>query len=103
VASAELKDDIQKENEFFDLAANPSTLSRLYDFNSWEMGGQNALERNRRILMRDVGTNVGADKVEDLLTLAKLNIANDRGQEALGIMRVAAQELPGIDEDGRAE
>ncbi len=100
VASAELKDDIQKENEFFDLAANPSTLSRLYDFNSWEMGGQNALERNRRILMRDVGTKVGADKVEDLLTLAKLNIANDRGQEALGIMRVAAQELPGIDEDG---
>ena len=100
IAAVELKDDVQKENQFFTEEEKTERLSKIFDFRRWEMGGTNALERNRRIIMRDVGTKLGAAKVEDLITLAKLNIANDRGQEALGLLRVAAQELPGIDEDG---
>lgn len=99
IAAVELKDDVQKENQFFTEEEKTERLSKIFDFRRWEMGGTNALERNRRIIMRDVGTKLGAAKVEDLITLAKLNIANDRGQEALGLLRVAAQELPGIDED----
>jgi predicted negative regulator of RcsB-dependent stress response len=98
-ASVALKDDIQKENEFFDAEEKKQRLSRIFDFERWQMGGQKSLERNRQILMRGVGNKEGAGKVEDLLTLAKLNIANDRGQEALGLLRVAEQELPGIEEN----
>lgn len=97
--SVALKDDIQKEMEFFDAEEKTDRLSRIFDFERWQMGGQSSLERNRQILMRGVGNKDGTNKVEDLLTLAKLNIANDRGQEALGLLRVAEQELPGIEQN----
>lgn len=96
-ASIFLKGDIEKETEFFEAEKNRGRLTTIYDFERWQMGGARALEKNRQILMRGVGSKKGAAKVEDLLTLAKLNIANDRGQEALGLLRVARQELPGIE------
>ena len=99
-AAVVLKDDIQKEEEFFEAEENPKKkMTRIFDFSSWEMGGVNALEKNRRIVMVGIGNKEGYAKVEDLITLAKLNVANDRGQEALGLLRVAAGELPGIDEN----
>lgn len=94
-----LKDDIQREQEFFEDEKKPAKLTRIYDFNRWEMGGARSLEKNRRVLMSGLGDKDGAAKVEDLITLAKLNIANDRGQEALGLLRVAEGELPGIEEN----
>ena len=94
-----LKDDLQKEIEFFDEAENPTRMSRIFDFTRWEMGGVNSLEKNRRIIMVGLGNKSGSGKVEDLITLAKLNVANDRGQEALGLLRVAEQELPGIEQN----
>ncbi len=98
-ASVILKDDILKETEFFEAEEKTDTASRVFDFERWQMGGQRALDKNRQILMRGVGNKEGSSKVEDLLTLAKLNIANDRGQEALGLLIVAEQELPGIEEN----
>lgn len=93
-----LKTDLEAETAQFDLEDNPVAIKRIYDFNRWEMGGIRSLDKNRQILMADLGVKKGAAKTEDLLTLAKLNIANDRGPEALGLLRVAANELPGIDE-----
>jgi predicted negative regulator of RcsB-dependent stress response len=98
-ALAVLKDDIQKEQEFFDEAEKTERLNLIYDFDRWEMGGINALDKNRQVLMRGIGAKEGSAKVEDIITLAKLNLANNRGPEALGLLNVAAQELPGIDED----
>lgn len=98
-AAVLLKDDIEKETEFFEAQEKTGRLTTIFDFERWQMGGQRALEKNRQILMRGVGSKQGSAKVEDILTLAKLNIANDRGQEALGLLRVASQELPGIDEN----
>ena len=94
-----LKDDIEKEREFFEAEKKPTKLTRIFDFDRWEMGGTHSLEKNRRVLMSGLGTKEGSAKVEDLITLAKLNIANDRGQEALGLLRVAEAELPGIEEN----
>ena len=94
-----LKDDIQKERDFFAEEKKPAKVSRIFDFDRWEMGGTQALEKNRRVLMVGLGNKDGSAKVEDLITLAKLNIANDRGQEALGLLRVAESELPGIEEN----
>ncbi len=97
-AGATIKDDIAREEEVFDAQDNPNLINTIYDFDRWKMGGITALDNNRRVLMSDLGDKKGAAKAEDLITLAKLNIANDRGPEALGLLRVAANELPGIDE-----
>lgn len=94
-----LKDDIQKEQAMFEAEENPKRLSRIFDFNRWEMGGLQSLEENRRVIMVGMGNKQGHGKVEDLITMAKLNVANDRGQEALGLLRVASNELPGIEEN----
>lgn len=94
-----LKDDIQKEEEIFKAEEKPKRMTRIFDFARWEMGGVRSLEENRRIIMVSLGSKEGYAKVEDLITLAKLNVANDRGQEALGLLRVAALELPGIEEN----
>lgn len=98
-ALAKLKDDIKKEEEFFTEEEKTERLSLIFDFKRWEMGGFQALERNRQILMRSIGAKKGSARAEDLITLAKLNLANNKGQEALGLLKVAAQELPGIEEN----
>lgn len=93
-----LKDDVQKEEEAFTAEEKKKKMSRIFNFARWEMGGLQPLEENRRVLMVSMAAKEGHAKVEDLITLAKLNVANDRGQEALGLLRVAANELPGIEE-----
>ncbi|HEY8189294.1 MAG TPA: tetratricopeptide repeat protein, partial [Micavibrio sp.] len=47
-----------------------------------------------RILMPNTVTKDKNGQVQDLLTLAKISIANDRGQEALGFLNYASDELP---------
>src|SRR5690606_31247233 len=37
-------------------------------------------------------------RVQDLLMMAKMNMANDRGQEAVGLLRFAESEMPDIKE-----
>lgn len=98
IAATSLKDDLTREEEIFVAEDSPSQINPIYDFNRWQMGGLNALDQNRKVLMSSLNNKNGAAKAEDLITLAKLNIANDRGPEALGLLRVAAVELPGIEE-----
>ncbi len=97
-ASLVLRNDIEKEDQAFDRVENPRDMATIYDFNRWEMGGGKSLVENRRILMVAAANKQGNTKVEDLITMAKLNLANDRGPEALGLLRVAENELPGIED-----
>lgn len=73
-------------------------MRRIYDFDRWMMGGLQALGQNQRILMSSTVTKDKNGRVQDLLTLAKISIANDRGQEALGFLSYAAEEIPEIAE-----
>ncbi len=73
-------------------------IRRIFDFDRWMMGGLSAMEANQRILLSEVARKSKMERVQDLLTLAKMNIANDRGQEAIGYLRYAAQEIPGVAE-----
>ncbi len=94
-----LKDDLAEEKDIFDREDKPQ-FDRIYNFERWQMGGLAALDKNRQLIFANIGNKEGSQKVEDLLTLAKLHIANDRGPEGLGLLEVAAIELPGIDENG---
>lgn len=101
-ASASITSQFDEEellNEFGEAPPLEDALSRIFNFERWEMGGIVPLEENRRVLMVGLGNKDGYGKVEDLVTIAKLNLANNRGAEALGVLRVAENELPGIEKN----
>lgn len=70
------------------------SLRRIFDFDRWMMGGLTALGENERILKAALPHKTPESRIQDLLTLAKMNLSNDRGQEALGYLNIAADELP---------
>jgi hypothetical protein len=71
-------------------------FKRIFDFDRWQMGGPEKLAENQHVILSGMGGKDKNGRVQDLLTLAKMNIANDRGQEALGFLHFAGQELPAI-------
>ena len=71
-------------------------VRRIYDFDRWMLGGIQALRQNQTILLASMANKDQSGRVQDLLTLAKMNIANDRGQEAIGFLRYAADEMPDV-------
>lgn len=77
-------------------AGSAKDTRRIYDFERWTMGGLQALRQNQRILMSAIPNKDKNGRVQDLLTLAKMSIANDRGPEALGYLDYAAEEVPAV-------
>lgn len=72
-------------------------MRRIFDFDRWMMGGLQALDENQKILLATLADKDRQGRVQDLLSLAKMNLANDRGQEALGYLAFALSELPAIE------
>ncbi|MGZ9109313.1 MAG: hypothetical protein ACXW4B_10905 [Micavibrio sp.] len=83
-------------DESGDAAPAIDKMKRIFDFDRWMMGGLTALRDNQQILLSGMGEKDKTGKVQDLLMLAKMNMANDRGQEAVGFLNFAADELPEI-------
>lgn len=73
-------------------------FKRIFDFDRWVMGGVAQLGENQHVILAGMGGKDKNGKVQDLLTLAKMNIANDRGQEAIGFLNFAGQEMPQLAE-----
>lgn len=71
-------------------------IKRIYDFDRWMMGGLQALRENQQVLLSGMGNKDKTGKVQDLLMMAKMNMANDRGQEAVGLLNFAQAEMPEI-------
>lgn len=62
----------------------------------WQMGGPAALIDNEAILLSELVARDEAERVEDLIVLAQLMVANRRGAEALGYLRTAAALDEGV-------
>lgn len=80
------------------VAPGSTPMKRIYDFDRWMMGGLNALRENQQILLGGMANKDKTGRVQDLLMMAKMNIANDRGQEAVGLLNFAENEMPDIAE-----
>lgn len=84
------------------VASNPdssvATMRRIFDFDRWLMGGLQAMRDNQQILLSGMAAKDKTGRAQDLLVLAKMNMANDRGQEAVGFLNFAAAELPEIEQ-----
>jgi hypothetical protein len=70
------------------------TGNNIYNFKRWEMGGMAALPENMHALMAEVAAKPSAEQTEDVITMAKLLLANNHAQEALGMLRIAEQQVP---------
>lgn len=66
----------------------------IYNFAEWEMGGLDALNQNRNIIISGMGDMTEDAQIESLITLAKMNLASGRGAEALGFLNYASQKMP---------
>ncbi len=71
-------------------------MRRLFDFEKWSMGGVQALGQNQTILLGGMKLKNSDERIQDLITLAKMNLANDRGPEALGFLSLASEDMPAI-------
>ncbi|MCB1651069.1 MAG: hypothetical protein KDI46_03365 [Alphaproteobacteria bacterium] len=71
---------------------------RIFDFVNWRMGGLKALAENRTVLLGHIKDLDEGKRAENLLTLAKAYIANGIGPEALGILNLAAEQIPDLDQ-----
>lgn len=98
VSRSRIREDVEEASVVDKPAAEGETIRRIFDFDRWMMGGLQALEENQRILLADMAAKDKNGRVQDLLTLAKMNLSNDRGQEAVGFISYAASELPEIAE-----
>ncbi len=91
-----IRRDVQENSIADEAPAEGEGLRRIFDFDRWMMGGLLALEENQRILLSGMAIKDANGRVQDLLTLAKMNLSNDRGQEAIGFLAFAAAELPDL-------
>ena len=82
------------KKDFAERMAAPKDERRIFDFEDWRMGGLDALNENRTIILSSMANQTRATQIENLITLAKMQLANGRGAEALGFLDFAAAEIP---------
>ena len=71
-------------------------MQAFFDLPHWTMGGVDALASNRTILLGGLKAKEASAQAQDLLTLAKMNLANDRGEEAIGFLNYANDLVPSL-------
>jgi hypothetical protein len=76
-----------------------ANAKRIFDFRNWQMGGIEATDGNRNVIMTQVGGQQGSDRVEGLLTLAKMYLANGMWAEAKGFLDLAADQMPELNQN----
>ena len=73
-------------------------IRRIYNFTRWILGGPTSLRENENLLLENLKQADKVGKTENLLSLAKLFIANSRGAEAIGYLNYASDVTPDLAE-----
>ena len=91
---------VAEEKETFEerMKKNPDER-RIFNFEEWRMGGLDVLNENRTIILSGMNDMSEGSRIENLITLAKMQLANGRGAEALGFLRYAEAELPELSQN----
>ncbi len=95
-ADAKAAENISTE-QMAQAAGEKPSGNNIYNFPRWAMGGIHALDKNQHIMMVDVSGKPEEGRAEEVITMAKMNIANNRAPEALGLLRVALQKVPELE------
>ncbi|NCC22501.1 MAG: hypothetical protein EOM26_08565 [Alphaproteobacteria bacterium] len=98
VASRKAKDeDARKKHKPLSTEERRTGSRRIFNFERWQMGGRSRLDENQRVIMAGLSDKDPTGLVEDLVTLAKLNLANGWGAEAIGFLELAGSKLPALE------
>ncbi len=73
-----------------------SNSARIFDFKAWQLGGIPSLLENKRIILGGLREQPETAQAENMLTLGKMYLSNAMGPEALGVLKFAAAERPGL-------
>lgn len=73
--------------------------NNIYNFPRWEMGGVQALSQNLHVLMAEIANKPEEERTGDFITMAKMLLANNRGPEALGMLRIALLQVPALEDN----
>lgn len=84
--------------ETANLDDDDKTDKPIFHFNRWMMGGLQALAENQKILLANLASKTESARLEDILTLAKMHLANGRGYEASGYIQFAYNILPELED-----
>ncbi len=91
------------KEELAQVAEEKPTGNNVFNFPRWEMGGTEALDNNLHVMMVDISNKKDEARNEDILTMAKLNIANNRAAEALGLMRIVLTKVPELNDNAQLQ
>jgi tetratricopeptide (TPR) repeat protein len=83
-----------EQGDFSARMARDEDDRRIFNFDEWRLGGLNALNQNRTVILSSMGNLSKSAQIENLITLAKMQLANGRGAEALGFLSYAEAEVP---------
>ena len=72
------------------------TQQHIFNFNSWRMGGPEALRENRTVILSRLIDMDEAGRAENLMVLGRAYLANNMPHEALGVFNYALRTLPDI-------
>ena len=86
--------NLPKEKENKEAQADINDPRRIFDFETWRMGGMQALNSNRNIVLASLPDMPPAERAQNLIMLAKSNLSHGLGVEALGLLLFAGIELP---------
>ncbi|GJL84382.1 MAG: hypothetical protein DHS20C02_01570 [Micavibrio sp.] len=70
---------------------------RIYSFSEWQMGGVSVMDQNENIILAGMNETPDGEKIENLITLARMYLSNGRAAEALGFIAFAQEELPELE------
>ena len=73
-------------------AHNTRITGRIFKFDQWLLGGKAALRTNQEVMMQGLTERDQEGRAQDLVSLAKLELANARGAEAVGYLKLAGEE-----------
>lgn len=76
-----------------------NTGPRVFNFEEWQMGDISVLNHNKNAILANLNQANESGKVEDLITLAKMNLSHGRGAEAIGFLTYALEEMPALDKN----
>jgi hypothetical protein len=74
-------------------------VKRIFDFKNWQLGGLEAIDENRNVIINQIGSKEGSEKAEGIMALAKMYLANGMWAEAKGFFDLAADEMPDLNQN----
>lgn len=85
------KMNTEEESSYFEEeeVTEEKDFRKIFDMKRWTMGGVRKIDENQQALMNGMMRRNQNERVESLITLAKLNLANGYAAESSGFLNVA--------------